>query len=236
MKSMEKEFFAWLDGELSGAEAAAIEERVRADPDLQRLADRHRAMGERIHCAFDRVAMAPLPKPINKAARTPPPVEVVDLANFRQNRNARFKSPNHWFAVAASLALGFVTATMLHPPSEPIRIERGQLFAAASLGQALDRELASNQRNSLVRIGVTFHNHAGEFCRSFSEERISGFACRDRNRWQLRGLVGQTEAAVGDYRMAASSDPEIASMITTAMVGAPLDANEERAARDNGWR
>ena len=39
----DEKFFAWLDGELEGAEAAEMAARVEADPQLSALAEQHRA-------------------------------------------------------------------------------------------------------------------------------------------------------------------------------------------------
>ena len=46
-------FFAWLDGELGEAEAKQVSDQVAADPPLSSLADRHRALKERLRRAFD---------------------------------------------------------------------------------------------------------------------------------------------------------------------------------------
>ena len=45
-----------------------------------------------------------------------------------------------------------------------------------------------------------------------------------------------SHATGGDYRMAAGTDPRLASVIDEAMAGDAADAASERAARDNGWR
>src|SRR5437588_837249 len=49
----DEKFFAWLDGELSSAEAAEMEAKVAADPELAGLAEQHRALGARLTGAFD---------------------------------------------------------------------------------------------------------------------------------------------------------------------------------------
>jgi anti-sigma factor RsiW len=41
-------FFAWLDGELHGDEAAKVSAEVAADPALAAKAEQHRAMQQRL--------------------------------------------------------------------------------------------------------------------------------------------------------------------------------------------
>lgn len=229
------EFFEWLDGELTGAQAEAVEARVRADPELSLLADEHRHLNARLRKAFKGVADAPLPERLTETALALGTAEVFNLAQERKKREARLDAPMQWFAIAASLALGLATGTLLHPATGPISSDHGKLYAAASLGQTLDRQLASSKQRGPLRIGITFRDQSGTICRSFSGDQMSGLACRERARWQLRGVVSQRRMAGGDYRMAAGADPQIASMIGSIIAGAPLDANQERSARDEGW-
>jgi hypothetical protein len=70
------------------------------------------------------------------------------------------------------------------------------------LNEALDTELASAPVGD-VRIGLTFRDQSGRVCRSFTQAAASGLACREGDRWQLRGLFAAPEGQGGDYRMAA---------------------------------
>ena len=45
-------------------------------------------------------------------------------------------------------------------------------------------------------------------------------------------VTGET----GDYRMAAGPDPRLAALIDDTIVGEPLDAAAEKAARDRAWQ
>src|SRR5215210_6004455 len=103
----EEKFFAWLDGELSGEDAAEIKAQVAADPGLAHLAEQHRAMGMRLNKAFDTVAEAPVPSRLRSAIE-PPQAKIVDLAAAREKREARrrWAAPGQWAAMAATLVLG----------------------------------------------------------------------------------------------------------------------------------
>jgi hypothetical protein len=234
----DEKFFAWLDGELSAAEAAEVEARVAADPELARLAERHRALGAQLRGTFDPLAAAPVPERILAAVRKPE-AEVVDFAAAKKARNAqpsRLRLPQ-WTALAATLAAGIVVGSMI--PSRggaPVEVKGGKVYAAAALGRALDAELASAPSGGAVRVAMTFRDSAGKVCRSFTAAAASGVACRDNGRWQVRGLFGAPEGQAGEYRMAAGMDPNLAALIDSTMAGEPFDAAAEKAARDRGWR
>jgi len=77
-------FFAWLDGELGPAEAAEMQAKVAADPELKRLAEQHRALGSQLRSAFDPIAEARVPGRLQAALR--PAAQVIDLVAARRAR------------------------------------------------------------------------------------------------------------------------------------------------------
>ena len=138
----------------------------------------------------------------------------------------------HWFAIAASLVLGMTIGLRPWIPAADVQTDNGALIAAGSLAKALETQLASNQpSDAAVRIGVSFEDKAGRYCRSFESARLDGIGCRDGERWRLeRTLMGQKN---GDYRQATSG--ELAAAAAAMMRRDALDARGERAARDAGW-
>lgn len=233
---IDERFFAWLDGELPADEAADMAARVAADPQLSTLADQHRAMRARLGRAFDTVADAPVPERL-LAAVQPPRAEVIDLGAARRARQGRnWGSLGQWTAMAATLAVGILVGTAIPPGSNaPVEVRGGSMVAAASLGRALDVQLASAPRGD-TRVGLTFRDQAGAVCRTFAQPEASGLACRDGGRWKLRGLFAAPEGQASDYRMAAGMDPNLAALVDSTIAGAPFDASQEKAARDRGWR
>lgn len=228
----EEHLFAWLDGELSEGEAARVKSEVEADPRLAELAAKHRALQARLSGAFAAVLHAPVPDRI--AAVPKRDSEVIDFASAARSR--RWRSLPQWAAIAATLAVGVGLGTIVsEPASGPVAVEGGKIYAAAALDHALSTELASAPGSANVRIGLTFRDHDGAICRSFSGE-ASGLACRVGSRWQLRGLFAAPEGQSRDYRMAAGMDPSLAAMIDSSIAGEPFDAAAERAARGKGWR
>lgn len=227
----EEKFFAWLDGELAPAEADAMSAKVAADPALRKLASEHRALAGQLRNAFDPIAAAAVPPPLGAALR--PQAEVIDFASRKRRTFPAFPQ---WAAMAATLAIGIFVGTLAPgKDGSPVAVDGGKLYAASTLGAALDKQLASAPTGS-VRIGLTFRGRKGEICRTFVEQASSGLACREGDRWQLRGMFAAPEGQGGDYRMAAGMDPNLAALVDSTAAGEPFDAAAERAARENGWR
>ena len=224
-------FYAWLDGELAGDEAEKVAARVAGDPELQARAEQHRRVAAQLRGAFDPVLQQPVPAPRFGSA------DVVDLQSKRSERDERRSSFGvpQWAAMAATLAIGIVAGQFVDNRSAaPVESREGMLVAAASLDQALDSQLASAGNQDAIRVGLTFRNHDGSICRSFSGAVGSGLACRNGGGWNIEGLFGST--AQGDYRMAAGDDPRLAVLVDERIAGEPFDAAAERSARDRDWR
>ena len=234
----DEKFFAWLDGELSVAEAAEVEAAVAADPDRARLAEQHRSLSHRLRTAMDEVAAAPVPDRI-AAAMASPNANVIDFAQAgRQGRKkARHGALPAWMGMAASLALGLFLGVLLRTSDRAqFESEASGIYAAASLEQALDTQLASAPNRGDVRIGLTFRDQEGDICRSFTVSGSAGLACRDNGRWAVRGLFGAPEGQSGEYRMAAGTDPNLAELIDSSIAGEPLNEQQEEAAQRSSWR
>ena len=228
----DEKFFAWLDGELAPAEAAAMDARVAADPQLAALAAQHREFSAQLKGAFDPVAEEAAPARLQSLLHAPG--NVVDLGAVRRART--LPSLPQWAAMAATLAVGILVGTMVPQRSAaPVVTHDGQIYAASAIDHALDAQLASAPAGD-VRVGLTFRDHAGEICRTFTAAASSGLACRDAQGWRLRGLFAAPEGQNGNYRMAAGMDPNLAALVDSAMAGDAFDAAAEKAAKDKGWR
>ena len=238
MTTDDEQFFAWLDGELSGEQADRVAVAVADDPELARRAEQHRAFETRVRGAFDSVAEAPVPERLAQAIK-PPSAEVVQFAARRRSSNddRRWVLPQ-WAAIAATLVLGIGVGTTLNNErgDSPVELRGGEMFAAAQLDETLDEQLASAAAANGARVGLTFRDQSGTICRSFIEQRSSGLACREGDRWQLRGIFAAPEGQGGDYRMAAGTDPNLAALIDSTIEGEPFDAAQEKVAKGRGWR
>ena len=233
----DEKFYAWLDGELSGAEAAEVEARVAGDPELARLAKEDRALRARLSNAFGTVAEQPVPGKLVAALREDRG-EIIDLAQPRPDRPWWRPAAPQWIAMAASLGVGVLLGTaVLDRGSDGLVADQGgQLYAQSVLAEGLSTQLASVPNDKPVRIGVTYRNRDGAICRSFTVQSSNGLACRDGDQWRVQSLVSANAEGEGSYRMAAGADPVTAGLIAASIAGEPFDAQAERAAREEGWR
>ena len=234
---MDEKFFAWLDGELTADDAAEVEARVAADPDLRALADQHRALGVRLRSVFDPIAAQPV-----ALESFAPSSGASNVASFAEARVARSRPLTpRWWAQAASIALVFAMGMaagnfVLSGPQATIESQDGQLVAAAALKGALNRQLASQPAGSGPRIAMTFRDKQGQICRTFIDQSASGLACLQGGDWRIEGLFQAPEGQTSDYRMAAGADARLAALVDSAIAGEPFDAAEERQARQSGWK
>lgn len=224
------DFYAWLDGELAEPQASLMAARVAADPKLTAFAEQHRALSARLSDAFAPIAAAPAPRRL--AAATRPQAEVIDLAAARERRR-------RWtitgLAAAASLAFGLALGVTLPSDGRGSFVSKGnQLAASGSLADALDRQLASAGEQGGIRIGLSFKDQSGRFCRSFTAAAQSGLACRAEGVWAVEGLVAG-QGGSGDYRMASGVNAVLGGLIDSRIAGEPLDPVSETKAVQQGW-
>lgn len=225
------DFYAWLDGELGEPQASLMAARVAADPELAAFAKQHRALGTRLTAAFAQIVAAPVPQRLSDAAH--PQAEVIDFAAARERRR-RWSVTS--LAAAASLALGLALGVALPSGGNDSFVSRGdQLAASGALAGALDGQLASAGEQDGIRIGLSFKDQSGRFCRSFTAAAQSGLACRARDAWAIEGLVAG-QGGSGDYRMASGLDPVLGGLIDSRIAGEPLDSISETNAVRQGWK
>jgi len=231
----DEKFFAWLDGELEDADAREMEAIVAADTRLARLAEQHRAMQSRLRHAFDPVIESEVPERLHSALFDDSPPG-IDAAAGAVRRTLTWTALPQWAAMAATLVIGLLIGLMVPQRSTgPVQVEAQKIYAAAALDRALDTQLASAPEGG-IRIGLTFRDRSGNICRSFTQPGASGLACRSGERWQVLGLFAAPEGHASEYRMAAGMDPNLAALVDSTMAGEPLDAAQEKIARDEGWR
>jgi hypothetical protein len=138
-----------------------------------------------------------------------------------------------WGGMAATLVLGTLIGTRLAP--SPGADDR--LLARGEIARALDRQLASAPAGA-VAVQISFKAKDGRYCRSFSTSATAGLACREADgAWALQQLAAASAPGTTGMRQAASSlPPSVLAAIDSTMAGEALNAEQEKAARDAGWR
>lgn len=221
---------AFVDGELDDLTARRVERDAASDTALAAEIARLRALRSQLTAHYDPIAKEAVPERLRALLVADGKVD-TSLDARRAIKRPRFEAM-HWGALAASLVIGLTIGLQPWGPTADVTSDNGVLVASGPLADALDTRLASNQAaDASVRIGLSFRDNAGRYCRSFESGTIDGIGCRADGGWQLeRTRRGQPR---GDYRQAASG--ELAAMAASMMVGEPLGAEAERTARDSGW-
>ena len=238
MKLPEEMLMAYADGELDAAARAQVEAAIAADPEVARRVAGHRQLRGTLQRQFDPVLDEPVPAQLLAAARAQPggPAQAQVLPFPRP---APRRTWPQWGALAAGVVLGILVWQLraeLHPAL--IASHGGEFFAAGTLAQALDRQLAATQQpGAAVHIGISFRARDGRYCRTFQLRAggTAGLAC-NADGWKLE-VLSHGQAQPGEYRQAASAlAPAVAQAVSDSISGDPLDAAAEARARAAGWR
>lgn len=251
MKITDEMLIAFADGELDPKTREDVMRAVAADPELERKLAAHQRLRDTLSSHFAPIAGQPVPEHLKalleKREAAPEPPRVVSLAAVRAERDEQRARQRRWLpgwgnmaAIAATLVLGLAVGQNLNPGSGPVAVEGGAMVAQGQLATALDTRLASagqegvGQEGAGTRIGLTFRSKAGDICRTFDGEAMSGLACHRGGNWKLEQILpGAAEATA--YRQASASDPRLAASVQDMIAGQPFDAKSERIARDKGW-
>src|SRR5208282_3224187 len=211
----------------------AIEAALKTRPDLQAFVEQQRALRQHFEADFSTTDEAIPDRLLNTLAQTP-----VSSRWRWQQRLASWTSRRFllWSAMptAAALACGLVIGVVFAPQGS-FRVDRGTMLAQGPLSTALDIQLAAAQQASGdVRVGISFKDRHGRYCRTFSEASLSGVACRDVNGWAVAALAASPSES-GTYHMASAMPDAVRETVEKMIAGEPLDAAGEMRARERNW-
>lgn len=221
---------AWVDGELDEVTRRRVERAVADDPALADRLEMHRRLRDRLSGHYAPVEAEPVPAAMR--ALLEESAKVVPLA---RPATPRWRGWGIGGAIAASLILGLGIGHLSGGPGGPIAVKGGTMVAQGELASALDTQLASAQEGAAIRIGLSFQRKGGGWCRSFEGTAVAGVACREGAGWQVQQLVPGAGQGT-DYRQASSGDARVLATVDALMASAPADAEQEKAARAQGWR
>ncbi len=243
MKITDEQLMAYADDELGADDAARVEAAIAAEPALADVVARHRALRRELRDAFAPSLDEPVPERLLALLREPVVSNVVPLATRREQPTARRWALPEWAAIAAALALGIAVSQWALAPGGSGLVDGGDggLVAGRDLSRQLDQQLAGDALAGGIDVGLSFRNAEGAYCRSFVADAsppLAGLACRRGDgRWQLPVLVESSPAPGGELQQASSALPgAVLAELDARIDGEPLDASQERAARDAGWR
>ncbi|GAY21862.1 MULTISPECIES: anti-sigma factor family protein [Sphingobium] len=221
---------AFVDGELDEVNRRRVERAVAEDPALAARLDMHVRLRERLAGHYAPIEAEPVPAAMRTLLQ-----EDAKVVPFAPPVPARRRVWAMGGAIAASLLLGLGVGHFSGGSDGPISIEQGTMVAQGELASSLETQLASAQEEAPIRIGLSFRRKGGGWCRSFEGQALSGVACREGQGWQVQQLVpgAGREAA---YRQASSGDARLMATVDALMDGSPLDAAQEKAAKDRRWQ
>lgn len=233
---------AFADGELSGKDASVVEAAIAADPALAEELAAEKRLREALAAHFDPIVAEPVPDHLSAmiaASAGNEPAKVVNIAEARERRKARFTLPS-WgtgSAIAASLVLGMLFARVLDRPGD-LTESSGGLVASGELAKGLETQLAANAgRDGGLKIMATFQSNNGNYCRVFDKRAIAGIACRDSGgSWLIERAQSGMQAEQGDYRQAGSADSDLLAAAQEMTKGEPFDAAAEAKAIQTHWQ
>ncbi|QDC36282.1 anti-sigma factor family protein [Sphingobium fuliginis] len=221
---------AFVDGELDEVNRRRVERAVAEDPALAARLDMHVRLRERLAGHYAPIEAEPVPAAMRTLLQ-----EDAKVVPFAPPVQARRRVWAMGGAIAASLLLGLGVGHFSGGSDGPISIERGTMVAQGELASALETQLASAQEEAPIRIGLSFRRKGGGWCRSFEGQALSGVACREGQGWQVQQLVPGA-GREGAYRQASSGDARLMATVDALMDGSPLDAAQEKAAKDRRWQ
>lgn len=237
MQISDETLMAFADGELPPHEAERIEAEVKRDPLLAARVERFRAVRRALKSAYDSVVEEPIPdrlKALLHDVELNEPQKPATVVDINAARSRRFGGPPVWAAIAATLVIGVLAGRWSSPDSLFVT-EGGHVRAGSTLSRVLDTRLASAPENSGadLRVGLSFREQGGDYCRTFSGRAMAGLACRENDAWEIR--VATATAENGEFRQA-GAETLVMDVVDTMIEGEPLDAAQEEQARRRNWR
>ncbi|HWK75064.1 MAG TPA: hypothetical protein VNQ81_12375 [Povalibacter sp.] len=267
MEFSDETLMAYADGELDDETRRAVEQAMAADPKIAQQIAHHRELQASLRNAFDDALTEEAPDRLLVTAGTAPaanesrpvstdtldpapaadesPISSIDAAPAaRADKPKRRWSWPEWGAVAASLLLGLLIARspLLAGPGNSIVAQHGRIVAGGALAAALTGQPGGARiEGSPIRIGLSFHEKSGNYCRTFTVEdqaALAGLACREANAWRVKALAhNEPNGMKTEYRMAGTAVPPIIlQAVQDTIEGDALDAAGEAAARKQGWK
>ena len=228
----EETLMAYADGELADEDRSRVEAALLDNGRVQgALADEWRLRRSLLEL-YDPVMSEEVPERLKRLLQAPAiPFPSVSAQGSPIRRTA-------WqevVAMAAALVLGIFVGHGLGADS-PSPAESTERVADGKLAQALDVQLASAQSpDAPIQVGISFTGPEGQPCRSFRSPDTVGLACRADGEWALRLLAPFEGSRSSEYQQAGSATALVMTSAQELMVGEPMDAAEERRARDSGW-
>lgn len=253
----EERLLAYVDGELDAAGRAEVEALLGRDAEAAAFVQAQQALRSQLSAAFDPVLDEPVPDALRRAVSDPPAVP-KELERTEAPMGVPGAAPGRriaanaawWAGMAASLLFGVLLGTVLPGERSTSSLvaarDDGRWMAQDTLADALERRPGARSANAdPVRVGWTYRDREGRFCRTFelTAGAVAGAACRAEDGWQVQVIAQHTGATPGTagesgtYRQASTAlPPGVLQTVDAQIDGRPLDAEAEARALQGGWK
>lgn len=249
MDNRDEKLGAYMDGELSADEAAALEEELAADAGLQARLDALLATNDATRKLFAEVDKEPMPEAVLALLEEKQTTSDNVVALPVRAAKKVFSMP---VAIAASVALvvGFLVVDLSRQAAGPISSMEALSAGSIATDSTLHRLLEETNSGQAVKLGndetgeavLSFADASGRYCRQVqitaSDNAAHALACRGENSWEVEALAFTDPAPDGQFQPAGATTPvDIISAVDTLIGDAdPLDSEQENQAISDSWK
>lgn len=228
----EEKLMAYADGELADEDRAQVDLALLERAPVQEALARERLLRQRLSSLYEPALSEDLPERLSKLV-------TGQRAALRGGNGQSFRAGRTWWrnvtAIAATLIAGIFLGYGLGGDDAPLTDPDARV-AQGELARALDVQLASAQSpDAPIRLGISFVGPEGTPCRTYQAYETVGLACRQGSLWALRLVAPAEQSRLSEYQQAGTASALIMKSAQELMTGEPMDAAEERRARDSGW-
>jgi hypothetical protein len=234
MKLDEDRIGAFVDDELTSAEAEALANVAADDPALARRIRRQERLRSRLRGAYGALLDEPAPAHLVRLLAQEPPVSA-----WRRPWTRVLAPAGAGFALAASIAI--VVGLWNGTGRADIALSKsGALAAKGTLAEALNHRLGTDADPTAgVQLVESFKAADGRYCRIFRSRapiETTGLACKGSGGWAIASLASPARRPDRVYRQAGSGLPRgVVAAMDELGLSQPLTAEEEAAARAADW-
>lgn len=224
---------AFLDGELSRREMAAVAEAISAEP---QLADRLAAFArvdEQVKAQAEALDSVPLPDSVTRLLESDHGGHMA----WWQRAGRQFRE-HAALAAAITLLIGFSAGQFFPADSSTSNAGNWQQVAAHLDRTASGEDVTIGGETRLLS-RFTFRDQQGRYCRQFllesPEQASENVACRDAEDWERVATVQASRIYQADDYRPASGANLLDSTLDELMQGEALSLEEEAEVMDNRW-
>lgn len=250
---------AYVDGELSPAEARRVEQALMVDPSLRARLQPFVVTKQELARLFNEPMNAPVPAHLVKAIeRAPIGTGIAAEASAATGLWATFKDFAAGLAVipmpvqfAGALALGTVIGWAAFSGSRgtiaasEVAMANGALVASNTLQKVLEGEVSARALPSAagtISGAQSFETKSGGVCRTFSVEAAdaspyTGLGCRRADgAWEIRAYEKSAKKSPMSVRVAGEGKSAVEAAVDEMIGGRVMTKEEEARFIARGWK